>query len=343
MARLWARPRAARDAPSVPIHPQIAAKLHLLEGLTSFEEAMADPSQRALLDEFMSITGAPEPPAVATRDDAAPGPHGDVPLRVYLPEDDAGDRPCLVWVHGGAFVAGDLEMPEADWTARQICDRAGAVVVSVDYRLCTGGVHYPVPHDDVVAAFRWARENADGLGVDPARISLGGASAGGNLAIGAALRLRDEDGEPPAALLPIYPVAHAVLPPASAAQAARMAEVPRLLRFFPPQTRGINENYLGGALSTADGYAFGALAVLDGLCPTLVINAEYDDLRTSGEDFVARCALAGVDVRQVTAAGMLHGFLNTRPDIEPVGRALDLMADVVRDASRHPRKENSLV
>ena len=314
----------------MPIHPAIATKLPILEGITSFEEAMADPAQRERLDEFMSITGAPPPPAVATREDAAPGPHGPVRVRLYLPDGDGADRPCLVWLHGGAFVGGDLEMPEADWTARQLCVRAGAVVVSVDYRLCNDGVHYPVPHDDVVAAVRWVRENAARLGVDRARISLGGASAGGNLAIGAALKLRDEDGEPPAALLPIYPVAHAVVPPASAALATRMAEVPPLLRFFPPQMQWLNENFLGGPLSRADGYAFGASAVLDGLCPTLVINAEYDDLRSSGEDFVARCALAGVDVRQVTAVGMLHGFLNTRPDIEPVGQALDLMAEVVR-------------
>ena len=313
----------------MPIHPQIAAKLHLLEGLASFEQAMADPAQRALLDEFMSITGAPEPPQVATCDDAAPGPHGTVPVRVYLPDGDGADRPCLVWVHGGAFVGGDLAMPEADWTARQIGQRAGAVVVSVDYRLCTDGIHYPVPHDDVLAAYRWARATAGALGIDPGRISLGGASAGGNLSIGVALKLRDEEGRPPAALLPIYPVAHAVVPPASASLAAKMAEVPNVLRFFPPQMQWLNENYLGGPLSSADGYAFGAHAVLEGLCPTLVINAEYDDLRSSGEDFVARLALAGVDVRQVTAVGMLHGFLNTRPDIEPVGQALDLMAEVV--------------
>jgi acetyl esterase/lipase len=313
----------------VPIHPRIAAKLHLLEGVTSFEDAMADPAQRALLDEFMAITGAPLPPQVETRDEAAPGPHGPVPVRVYLPAEPGPDRPGLVWVHGGAFVGGDLEMPEADWTARQICERAGAVVVSVDYRLCNDGVHYPVPHDDVLAAYRWVRDNAAELGIDAARISLGGASAGGNLSIGVALKLRDEDGRPPAALLPIYPVAHAVVPPATASLAARMAEVPSVLRFFPPQMQWLNENYLGGPLTSADGYAFGAHAVLEGLCPTLVINAEYDDLRSSGEAFVARLALAGVDVRQVTAVGMLHGFLNTRPDIEPVGQALDLMAEVV--------------
>jgi len=316
----------------VPIHPDIASRTHLLEGITSFQTALADPAQRARLDEFMSITGAPPPPQVDTRDDVLPGPHGPVPVRVYLPAGEVEGRPALVWLHGGAFLGGDLDMPEADWTARHLADRAGAVVVSVDYRLCHGGVHYPVPHDDVVAAVRWVRDNAAELGIDRGRISLGGASAGGNLAIGAALKLRDSDGEPPAALLPIYPVAHSVLPPASASLAARTAEVPQVLRFLPGDTDSFDANHLGGPLSKADGYAFGALAVLEGLCPTLVLNAEYDDLRSSGEAFTAALALAGVDVRQVLVPGVLHGFLNTRSDLEPVDRALTLMADVVATA-----------
>ena len=316
----------------MPIHPAIASNFPLLDGLTSFEAAMADPEQRARMDEFMAITDAPAPPSVQSRDEVVEGPHGAVPVRVYLPAVDGTGRPGLVWLHGGAFIGGDLDMPEADWTARQLAERAGAVVVSVDYRLCHDGVHHPVPQDDVVAAVRWTRDNADALGVDRARISLGGASAGGTLAAGAALRLRDADGEPPAALLPVYPVAHAVLPPASAALAAQMAEVPRLLRFLPEDTGRLAVNYLGGPLSTADGYAFPALGVLEGLCPTLVLNAEYDDLRASGEAFSAALALAGVDVRQVLVPGMLHGFLNTRPDLEPVDRALTLMADVVATA-----------
>lgn len=314
----------------MPIHPALAAKLHLLEGIPSFEVGMADPVLRARLDEFMSITGAPPPPDVDVRDEVAHGPHGPVPVRVYRPdivEDPA--RPCLVWMHGGGFLGGDLDMPEADWTGRQICDRAGAVVLSVDYRLCQNGVTYPVPHDDVVAAVRWVRESAAALGIDPERISVGGASAGANLAAGATLRLRDDDAWQPAALLLAYPVAHPAIPPASASLAAKMAAVPDLLRFFPKDTAFLTTNYLGGPLSTADGYAMPGLAALEGLCPTLVLNAEFDDLRASGEAFAARLALAGVDVRQVMAAGMLHGFLNTPPDLEPVARALHLMAETV--------------
>ncbi len=105
--------------------------------------------------------------------------------------------------------------------------------------------------------------------------------------------------------------------------------MPPLLRFLPEDTAGITANYLGGANSRADGYAMPGQADLAGLCPTLVVNAEYDDLRSSGQAFAAALALAGVDVRQVTAHGMLHGFLNLSCSIEPVAETLDLIASTV--------------
>ena len=208
------------------------------------------------------------------------------------------------------------------------------MVVSVDYRLCNDGVHYPVPHDDVVAAVRWARESASSLGIDPGRVVVGGASAGANLAAGAALKLRDADGQPPAHLIFAYGVAHPVLPPVSADHAALMREVPAMLQFPPEATSFFNVNFLGGPLSKADGYAFPALADLRGLCPTLVLNAEYDDLRASGQAFAAALAAAGADVRQVMVASMLHGFLNLPASIGPVGEVLDLIAATLRGAGR---------
>src|ERR1700734_2369877 len=118
------------------------------------------------------------------------------------------------------------------------------VVVSVDYRLCQGGVHYPVPHDDVVAAVRWVRDNAASLGIDQGRICVGGASAGANLAAGAALKLRDAAGLPPAPRIFAYGVAPSVIPPMSADHAALMREVPALLKFPPEATSFFNFNYL---------------------------------------------------------------------------------------------------
>jgi acetyl esterase len=315
----------------VPIHPDIAARFPLLAGLTSLREAYGTPDGLAQIRRYESWEPAVPPPVVPTRDDVACGPHGRVPVRIYEPEArDGSGRPCLVWAHGGGFLGGDLDMREADWTAREVCGRAGAVVVSVDYRLAVDGVCYPVPHDDTVAAVSWVRDNPGALGVDGSRIAVGGASAGANLTAGAVLKLRDRDGWSPSALLFVYGVAHPVVPPASPALAAALAELPAL---FAPRAGERDDfltiNYLGGPISSADGYAMPALAVLEGLCPTVVINAEYDRLRASGEAFAAALALAGVDVRQVLVPGVLHAFLNQPAELEPVGRCLDLIAEVV--------------
>jgi acetyl esterase/lipase len=209
-------------------------------------------------------------------------------------------------------------------------------VVSVDYRLAVGGVHHPVPTDDVLAVVRWARDEAAELGVDAARISVGGASAGGNLATGAVLRLRDEDGWQPAALVPAYGVFHPVLPATSPEVEALMAEVPGLLRFTEAETAGITANYLGAPPESADGYAMPALADLAGLCPVVMVDAEYDDLRRSQEPFLAALTVAGVPATRHLVPGVLHGFLNLPAVVDPVGRAFQLIADVVATPATIP-------
>ncbi len=312
----------------MPIHDEVASRFPLLEGIDSLEEAMGDPEKDRRVRAFMEPPHDP-PAGVPTRDLTVPGPHGPVPVRVY----DAGqgpDRPALLWIHGGGFMMGDLDMPEADWTAHEVSARTGGVVVSVDYRLAVGGVHHPVPLDDCVAAARWLRDSAAELGVDPHRISIGGASAGGNLSVATTLRLRDEDGWQPAALIPIYPVLHPELPAPAPEVAALLDQVPPALRFTPEGTAGMNANYLGG--QPADGYSFPALADLAGLAPTLLVTAEYDDLRTTGEAFVALLQDAGVDVRHVQADSMLHAFLNLSASLPPVDDVLDLMARTVAAA-----------
>jgi len=316
----------------MPIHAAMSSRFRLLESVPSMQALMEDPAYAQVRAQFESHPGY-QVPAVSVRSAEVPGPHGPVPVRIYgesTGDTGGGARPCLVWMHGGAFIGGNLDMPEADWTARELALRAGAIVVSVDYRLCNDGVHFPVPHDDVVAVVRWVRDSPADLGIDADRISVGGASAGANLAAGAALKLRDADGLPPAHLIFAYGVAHAVIPPMSAEHAALMREVPALLQFPPEATSFFNVNYLGGPVSTATGYAFPALADLRGMCPTLVLNAEYDDLRASGQAFAAALAAAGADVRQVMVASMLHGFLNLPASIGPVAGALDLIAGILR-------------
>ncbi|MFI1285650.1 alpha/beta hydrolase fold domain-containing protein [Streptomyces sp. NPDC020858] len=116
----------------------------------------------------------------------AAGP--DVPVRIYRPH---GARGAVVWLHGGGGVFGDLDT-EHPWAAR-VADLSGAVVISVGYRLAPEH-RFPAALDDAYAVLTWAAEHAAGLGIDPARIAVGGHSAGANLAAAAALRARDERG-----------------------------------------------------------------------------------------------------------------------------------------------------
>ncbi|MDN5600638.1 MAG: alpha/beta hydrolase, partial [Brachybacterium sp.] len=192
-----ARPRE-RGTPA----GEMARRLRTLGGVTAWDEL--DPEVHRTWD---APYGPAEQWELRVEDREIPGPHGPVPVRIYTPRATAeGPRPCLLWCHGGGFMHGDLDMPEGDHVARGIAGRADAVVVSVDYRLCDeidgtparrfpGGpaqVTAPIPLDDVCATVVWTRQAADALGIDPARIAIGGASAGGNLAAAASLRLADE-------------------------------------------------------------------------------------------------------------------------------------------------------
>ena len=91
-----------------------------------------------------------------------------MPIRVYRHETAVPTARALVWVHGGAFIGGSLDMPESDWVARELAAR-GIPVVAVDYAKCLGEVHYPVPSDDVLAAWRHVRRRLRGGAGHPAR------------------------------------------------------------------------------------------------------------------------------------------------------------------------------
>lgn len=281
----------------------------------------------------------------------------DFRVRVYPASEPNGA--LLVWLHGGAFMFGDLEMPEADQVGRRLSDR-GITVVSVDYALAPldaleslgppepgldipspaeiraaaegGGprARFPVASLQIVAAFDWAVANAGEYGADPGRVSLGGASAGGNLATGAAMRLRDRATSVPALLALVYPVLHSPLPAAGAELESLLEGLPAFLTFPPESTQAINANYLGGATDD-EGYAFPGGHDLAGLPSTLIVNADRDRLRASGEAFAAELALAGADVWLVRERGAMHGFLNEVGDAA-AERTLGLLAGAVAHA-----------
>lgn len=260
----------------------------------------------------------------------------DFRVRVYPAPEPNGA--LLVWLHGGAFMFGTLEMPEADQVGRRL-SAAGATVVSVDYTLApldaleelgppdpdadmpsaeqmraemeAAGprARFPVANLQIVAAFDWAVANAPAYGADPERVSLGGASAGANLSAGAAMRLRDRGTTAPRVLALVYPSLHDGILEPNAETAELLRTVPPARLFTPASRAAINRNYLPDG-DDPHGYAFAGGHDLAGLPEVLIVNAELDSLRPSGEAFAAELAAASVDVRVVRERGAMHGYLN---------------------------------
>jgi acetyl esterase len=262
------------------------------------------------------------PPPVERTDTTVPGPHGPVGVRIYTPERPSGTG--VVWIHGGGFQVNDINVPEADWVS-QLFAEAGITVVSVDYRLATGGVHFPVPSDDCLAAWRWATEISD-LGVAAEAWHVGGGSAGANLAASVALQARDGLGRLPRTNVLIYPVMHSTFPEPSVELAEKLANLPPELQVPPGLPDELNINYVGDPALLTHPYAFPGYGRLEGLPPTVIINSDADLLRTSGEAFGAQLVLAGVDTVVIREVGVYHGHLN---ETENPGarRTVDRMID----------------
>ena len=291
-------------------HPLYAERLHLLDGVAGPKvgDSTETLQRRYAFDEPF---GDPHLPTVDTEDREVTGPNGPVPVRIYRrPDLTDASAPALVWIHGGAFMYGDLDVPEADHFSRQMAYRTSTVVISVDYRLCDGNTHMPVPHDDCYAVYTWARQNACQLGIDASRISVGGGSAGGNLAASVALHA-GETGQKPCQMLLAYPVVHPSLPPASAELAAALSITPNAIRYTADAGVEINEYVMDRPLAGATPYDFPALASdYTKFPPAYIENSEFDELRSSGEAFAVSLEAAGVPVELVTARGVPHGHLN---------------------------------
>lgn len=280
----------------------------------------ADP--RPDIDTASLVRRFPHLAGVATVDDIVVGPHAPVPIRLYRDASVTPTGRALVWVHGGGFIGGHLDMPESNWVSRELAAR-GIPVVAVDYTKCLGDVHYPVPSDDVIAAWRYVRDAAaDLVGVEPGSLALGGASAGGTLTAGAVVRLRDVGKPLPGGLVLVYPVVHPNGPEASDT-------------LDPAAPHGqLAMNFAGSADVLADPQAFAGLGDCRGFPPTLIVVCEHDDLRPSGEAFASTLAAAGVDVELRVEADSGHGHIDQPGDAGAL-RTIEAVAEWLGRDIRH--------
>ncbi|MDE2884441.1 MAG: alpha/beta hydrolase [Chloroflexota bacterium] len=307
----------------MPLDPEAKASLEKRIEMGVLEPHETSPQEARALQ--AARPNLPGPEVASVSDHLAPGPHGDVPVRVYVPvTDDEGPLPVSMWFHGGGWVIGSVATNDA--TCRALANASGAIVVSVDYRLAPEH-KFPVPFDDSYAATVWAAENAASLGGDPSRLAVAGASAGGNLSATIALRARDEGGPRLVQQSLIYPVTdHDFTRPSYVENGEGYGLSYASMVWFW-------DCYLSSGAEASNPYVSPMLAEnLSGLPPAFVLTCEYDPLRDEGEAYAARLQEAGVPTRLSRYDGMIHAFFNAGIPFSRTWSAIDETAGELRKA-----------
>jgi acetyl esterase len=250
------------------------------------------------------VVSNPEPPELAAVEALIiPSPAGSIPARIYTPtklSKAGGLAPALVFFHGGGWVIGDLD--SHDVVCRKLAHEGELLVVSVDYRLAPEH-KFPAATDDAIAATKWVAENAKQLGIDASRLTVGGDSAGGNLAAVVAIAARDGNGPAIAGQLLIYPATDfAMTHPSHREPETSILLTHSVIKWF-------RDHYLNDAADVHDWRASPARATtLVGLPPAYVLTAGADPLRDEGDEYAQRLKQAGVAVTSRHFPGQFHGF-----------------------------------
>ena len=292
-----------------------AAKLPAFHELTP-EAARAQMASRVAKAELA--------PNVTTVDRTIPGPNGEIPIRIYTP---GGQGPfgALVYYHGGGWVLGNIAM--TDLPCRMLAHEARCVVVSVDYRLAPEH-KFPAPAEDCYAAVKWLADKASAVSCDPARIAVGGSSAGGNLAAAVTLMARDRGGPKLVFQLLIYPATRRELETASHRQFATDG----YYILSRADMEWFWNHYLANAADAANPYACpDRAATLKGLPPAFTITAEFDPLRDEGEAYAARLRENGVTSVLKRYDGVTHGFFGMPGQVDIARRAIADAASALRE------------
>lgn len=311
------------------LHPQAQAFIDLLasKGVPP-THTLTVADARKFYRERRAIT-QPAPPEVAeVRDVSAEAPGGPIPMRLYRPLGSKAGAvlPVLVYYHGGGWTIGDLDTH--DTLCRELANQSGCAVVAVDYRM--GPEHrFPAAVDDALAATRWVRKEAAGLGVDPSRLAVGGDSAGGNLAAVVAIAARDAGDLPIAYQLLIYPATdmrrgH----PSHTTNGQGYVLTSDTITYF-------HDHYITDAKHDLDWRASPLLRKdLQGLPPALVLTAGYDPLRDEGAEYAEALTTAGNSAVYICFERQIHGFILMGKVLDEANAAVALCAAELRRALR---------
>ena len=249
-----------------------------------------------------------------------PPEHGVPRLTIIRPRDfREGERlPALVYLHGGGWSLGSLATYEP--FCRALANTTNQIIIWVEYRLAPEAP-YPAPLDDTLAAWRWVQQNYRELGVDPARIAIGGDSSGGNLAAVAALILREEPGIQPWRQLLLYPCLDL------SASLASHRKLGQGYLLTAPLYAWYRNNYAPPGVAR-DSWRLSPLFAddLSRLPPTILLYAGFDPLRDEAGAYALKLTLAGVPVEPLYFADMIHGFLTMGGAIPAAEVALSRIA-----------------
>ena len=304
------------------IHPQAKALIDLIaqRGLPSMQ-SLPPVEARKYYRDRRALT-QPEPPSVAEVEELSiTGPGGPMALRFYRPvrrSDDKHALPVLVYFHGGGWTIGDLDTH--DVLCRQLAVLSACAVVSVDYRMGPEQ-RFPAAVDDCVAATRWVHAHAASLGVDAARLAVGGDSAGGNLAAVVAIAARDAGDLPIASQLLIYPATdqRRIHPSHRTNGQGYLLEAETIAYY--------HDNYIDDPALDLDWRASPLLCEnLGKLPPALVLTAGFDPLRDEGLAYADALVAAGNRATYVCFERQIHGFITMGRVIDEANSAVALCA-----------------
>jgi len=307
------------------VHPQCQAVLDAAaKAPTAFDTD--DPVEaRRRYDAGTPAFATPSPPLAEVANGTLPGPARAVPYRLYRPNAGGGaPLPTVAFFHGGGWIFGGLD--SHDHVCRELAHQAGALVVSVDYRLAPEH-KFPAAFEDCLAATRWLRDNATGLGGDASRLAVAGDSAGGNLAAAVCLALRDASEAQPVFQYLIYPAVDL---------ACESDSHQRLGEGYLLTKDGIDhcvDSYLNTPGETEDPRVSPLKAgSLAGLPAALVQTAGFDPLCDEGKAFADRLATEGVAATHTRYDGMIHGFARMGAVVDAAAEAIAEGAGALRTA-----------